>query len=229
VDDALAIWRGMSTRTASDAQRVAEALFNAGHFSKSYEVWNSVEIADRPVADAGSLLSNGGFERKLPLNDKTPFLAWQVKPVPGVKAILDRKEPRDGRQSLRVGFNVRENVAFTVATQTVPVRPSTNYVLTFSFKSEGLESLSTPIIEVFDSAYDITGGNRVRVATRPLPNGSKGWTDDQLEFTTNAQTEAVTIRIQRLPYSEPPCPIEGIVWFDEFKLSEKGRLRNTNH
>ena len=82
-------------------------------------------------------------------------------------------------------------------------------------------SLSTPLVEVFDSAYNLVGGNRFRTATRPLPNGGGGWTDYKLEFTTNAQTEAVTVRIQRPPCPEPSCPIEGHVWFDEFKLAEK--------
>jgi hypothetical protein len=222
VDDALTIWRGVNSRIASDSLKVAEALFNTGHFKKAYEVWQSAEIADRPSPDSDSLLANGGFEGRLTLNDQTPFLTWQIKPVPGVRVTLDRKEPREGQQSFRVGFDVRENIAFTIATQTVPVKPSTSYRLNFSVKSEELESLSTPIIEVFDSAYDLAGGNRVRVATQPLPIGAKDWTNYKLEFTTNAQTEAVTIRIQRLPYDEPPCPIEGRLWFDEFKLAENG-------
>jgi hypothetical protein len=229
VDDAMAIWRVMNSRTVSDAQRVAEALFNTGNFNQSYEVWNSIEIADRPMADANSLLSNGGFEGKLTLNDKTPFLAWQIKPVPGVKVVLDRKEPREGRQSLRAGFNVRGNVAFTIATQTVQVKPSTSYRLSFWIKSDEMESLSTPIIEVFDSAFDLTGGNRVRVATQQLPYGTKAWANYKLEFTTNAQTQAVTVRIQRPPCSDSLCPIIGALWFDEFKLNEKGRLPDSNH
>jgi tetratricopeptide (TPR) repeat protein len=223
VDDALAIWREASSRTASDSLKVAEALFNAGHFKKAYEVWQSAEIADRPSPDGDSLVANGGFEGRLTLNDQTPFLTWQIKPVPGVKVTLDRKEPRDGQQSFRVGFDVRDNVAFTIATQTAPVKPLTSYRLSFSVKSEDLESLSTPIIEVFDSAYDLAGGNRVRVATQPRLNGNQEWTDHKLEFTTNAQTEAVTIRIQRLPCDLAPCPIEGRLWFDEFKLTEMAR------
>ncbi len=228
VDDALALWREMGSRHASDAQRVAEALFNAGHFSKSYDVWNSVEVVDRPTSDPNSLIANGGFERRLTLNDKTPFLAWQIRPTPGVKVTLDRKEPRAGQQSLRAGFGAQGNAAFAIAAQTVTVKPSTSYLLTFSVRSEELESLSTPVIEVFDSAYDLVGGKRVRAATQPLPNGDSGWTDYQLEFTTNANTEAVTIRIQRPPCPEPPCPIDGSLWFDEFKLSEKGNARGIN-
>jgi tetratricopeptide (TPR) repeat protein len=229
VDDALAIWREANSGTAPsaiDSLKIAEALFNTGHFKKAYEVWQSAEIADRPSPDSDSLLANGGFEGRLALNDQTPFLTWQIKPVPGVKVMLDRKEPREGQQGFRLGFDVRENIAFTTATQTVPVKPSTSYRLSFSVKSEGLESLSNPIIEVFDSAYDLAGGNRVRVATPEIKNGDREWTDYKLEFTTNAQTEAVTIRIQRLPCDLAPCPIEGQVWFDDFKLTENSPASN---
>lgn len=224
VDDAMTIWSGIESRTANDAQKVAESLFNTGNFNRAYEVWTSVEIPNRPAPDAGSLLSNGGFESELSLNQKTPFLSWRINQPAGAKALRDRKEPRAGQYSLRAGFDVRGNVAFTIAAQTVLAKPSTSYVLTFWIRSEKLTSLSTPLVEVYDSAYDLTAGNRFRVATKPLPQGDKEWiewTEQKLEFTTNAQTEAVTVRIQRPPCPEQPCPIEGRVWFDEFKLADK--------
>jgi tetratricopeptide (TPR) repeat protein len=225
VDDGMGVWRDLTTPTAVDAQRVTEALFNTGNFNKAYEVWNSVEIPNRPAHDWDSLLSNGGFEGDLARDQKTPFLTWKVTPVPGAKILRDRKEPREGRYSLRAGFDVRGNAVFTIASQTVPAKPSTNYRLTFSIRSDKLMSLSNPLIEVFDSAYSLGQKTRVRVATQPLPNGDIEWTDDKLEFTTNPQTEALTVRILRPPCPEPPCPIEGHIWFDEFKLQEKNEKR----
>ncbi|MGE0132683.1 MAG: tetratricopeptide repeat protein [Blastocatellales bacterium] len=223
VDDAMWVWRGMESRDANDSRKVTEALFNTGNFNKAYEVWTSVEIPNRPAPDAGSLLSNGGFEEAPSLNRKTPFLTWQINPTAGAKMLRDLKEPRAGQYSFRAGFDVRGNAAFTIASQTVPVKPSTSYLLTFSIKREKVLSLSTPLVEIYDSAYEIVGGTRFRVATKPLPNGDSEWTDYKLEFTTNAQTEAATVRIQRPSCPEPPCPIEGHIWFDEFKLAEKAR------
>jgi len=223
IGDGMAVWREMTAPSAGDAQKVTEALFNTGNFNKAYEVWTSVEIPNRPTPDQNSLLSNGGFEGDLSRGQKTPFLTWQINPVPGEKILQDRKEPRDGRRSLRAGFDVRGNAYFIIASQTVPARPSTGYRLAFSTRSDKLMSLSTPLIEVFDSAYAIDQRNRIRVASPPLPNGDSEWTDQKLEFTTGAQTEAVTVRIVRPSCSEPPCPIEGHVWFDEFKLTEKAK------
>src|SRR5262245_41441647 len=223
VGDGMAVWREIVSPNAGDAQKVTEALFNTGNFNKAYEVWNSVETPNRPAPDQDSLLSNGGFEGDLARGQKTPFLTWQINPIPGAKLLLDSKEPRDGRRSLRAGFDVRGNAYFIIASQTVPARPSTGYRLAFSIRSDKLMSLSTPLVEVFDSAYALDQRNRVRVATPPLPNGDSEWTDYKLEFTTGAQTEAVTVRIIRWACPEPPCPIEGHVWFDEFKLTEKAK------
>jgi len=221
VDDGMAVWRAMTETSAGDAQKVTEALFNTGNFHKAYEVWTSVEIPNRPAPDQGSLLSNGGFEGSVASGRKTLFLTWQINPIPGEKLVQDSKEPREGRRSLRAGFDVRGNASFIIASQTVPAKPSTSYRLAFSIRTDKLQSLSTPLVEVFDSAYALEQRNRVRVATLPLPNGDSEWTDHKLEFTTSAQTEAVTVRIVRPACSEPPCPIEGHVWFDEFKLTEK--------
>ena len=223
VGDGMAVWRAMTAPSAGDAQKVTEALFNTGNFNKAYEVWTLVEIPNRPAPDQDSLLSNGGFEGGLSSGQKTPFLTWQINPIPGAKLLQDSKEPRDGRRSLRAGFDVRGNAYFVIASQTVPAKPSTGYRLAFSIRSDKLMSLSTPMVEVFDSAYVLDQKNRVRVASPPLPNGDSEWTDYKLEFTTSAQTEAVTVRIVRPSCSEPPCPIEGHVWFDEFKLTEKAK------
>jgi Flp pilus assembly protein TadD len=224
VDDAMAVWRETPLRTVYDAQKFADALFNTGNYRKSYEVWTSVEIPNRPAPDPGSLLSNGGFEGKLLIGQKTPFLTWQINPASGVKVVQDRKERRGGQTSLRAGFEVTGNVAFAIISQTVPVKPSTGYVLTFSIRSKDLQSLSTPLVEVYDSAYEIMKGARFRAATKPVENGtSDDWVDYKLEFTTNPQTEAATVRIVRPSCSEPPCPIDGHIWFDEFKLVEKGK------
>src|SRR5262245_56742000 len=98
VDDAMAVWREMPSRSANDAQKVSEALFYTGNFNKAYEVWTSVEIPNRPTPDPGSLLSNGGFEGRISPNQRTPFLTWQINPPPGAKVLQDLKEPREGKR-----------------------------------------------------------------------------------------------------------------------------------
>ena len=76
-----------------------------------------------------------------------------------------------------------------------------------------------PLVEVFDAA----DAKRMRAAAPSLPTGTNDWKDYQIDFTTAAATEAVTVRVQRPPCGEPPCPINGRLWLDAFALQPMKR------
>lgn len=216
VPDAVAVWREATTHTAAEAQQVSTALFYAGEMTAAYEVWNSAPMPDRPTPDTDSLLSNSSFENQLSMDSKVPFLTWRIAPMGGVKVSLDRKAPNKGQQSLRVGFEVRENIPQTFFTQTVMVKPSTAYQLGYAVKTEELRGWSMLTLEVVDAA----DAGRLRATNEPLPNGNLAWREEQINFTTTAKTEAVTIRFQRQPCPDPPCLLTGRVFFDTFRLNE---------
>ncbi|MCI0337227.1 MAG: tetratricopeptide repeat protein, partial [Acidobacteria bacterium] len=152
VEDGLSIWSEMNSPRPKDVQRVTESLVNVGRFAAAYGIWSTANIPDRPSPDAHSLLANSSFEEKFSPGSKTPFYAWGITPSGGLRVTLDRKETLAGEQSLRVGLNVEENSAITIATQTVPVKPNKRYCLSFFVKTEEMESLSTPFVEIYDSA-----------------------------------------------------------------------------
>jgi hypothetical protein len=131
--------------------------------------------------------------------------------------LLDSKEHQEGAFSFRAGFDIRENVDLTIATQTVPVKMATTYLLIFAARTRELQSLSNPQVEVFDPANQ----SRLSVSLPPLRNGESDWKHYSLEFKTSPGTEAVTVRIRRPSCNDPPCPFVGRVWFDDFKLVEK--------
>lgn len=216
VPDAMAVWRETQAHTVAEAQQVSTALFYAGQMAAAYEVWNSAPMPDRPAPDTDSLLANGSFENQLSLDSKVPFLNWRIAPMGGVKVSLDRKAPNEGQQSLRLGFEVRENVPQTFFTQTVMVKPSTVYQFSYVVKTEELRGWSMLTLEVVDAA----DAGRLRAVNDPLPNGNLAWREEQIKFTTTAKTEAVTVRFQRQPCPDPPCLLTGRVFFDAFKLSE---------
>lgn len=214
--DAMSIWRESSNHSVAEAQQVASALFYANQMASAYDVWNSVLMPDRPMPDAGSLLSNGSFEKPLTLDSKTPFLTWRIGLMGGVKVSVDRKAPQEGNQALRVGFDVRENIPQTFFAQTVSVKPSTTYQLSYAVKTEDLLGWSMLTLEAIDAA----DAGRLRAMNAPLPNKTTEWKEELVTFTTNAKTEAVTVRFQRQPCAEPPCLLTGRVLFDAFKLTE---------
>jgi tetratricopeptide (TPR) repeat protein len=216
VDDGLSLWRELNSPTVRDVQRVVDSLVNAGRYSAAYEIWKSAEIPNRPTPDDHSLLANGGFEQQFSLNSDTPFYSWRISPGGLMRVTRDQKEPYEGNYGLFYSFNLEGNSAFTLATQTVPAKANKKYCLGFFARTEELESLSTPFVEIFDSA-DI---KRAHSATKPIPIRDNKWTEYEIAINTAATTEALTVRLQRQPCSEPPCPIAGRLWFDNFKLNE---------
>ncbi|MEP7273786.1 MAG: hypothetical protein ABI882_19965 [Acidobacteriota bacterium] len=218
--DAMEIWRaGSYNREAlpGDVRNVAETLIRHDHLAEAYAVWFEARQTEHPDADEGSLIANGSFERPVMLDAVTPFLTWRIAPQRGLTILLDSKEHEDGAFSFRAGFEIRENVDLTIAVQSVPVKRGSNYVLNYDVRARDLRSLSNPQVEVFDPGQQ----TRLSVSVPQLRNGDTDWKAIRLEFTTSPQTDAVTIRIRRPACGDPPCPLVGRVWFDNFKLVEK--------
>ncbi len=221
VEEGLSLWSEMPSPGLKDVQRVTECLIDAGRFAAAYDIWSKAGIPDRPAADEHSLLANSSFEQTFTSESKTPFYAWRTSRPAGVRVTLDRKDALAGDQSLRVSFNVDQNVAIILAAQTVPVKPKKKYCLSFFVRTEELESLSTPLVEIYDSA-DM---KRVRAATAPFPTRDNTWAEYVISLDTAADTEALSIRLLRPPCAESPCPIFGRLWLDDFKLLECESVR----
>jgi Flp pilus assembly protein TadD len=216
MDEALALWRASAPHSMAENIKFVTALVNSGQFKVAGEVWRSPNDASLPRPDDGSLLANGGFEQNFDPATSLPLFAWRIGSERGMTVALDQQTHAAGRLSLRFKFDVADNSALILATQTVPVRPNINYCLRFAARTEALQSLSTLLISAVDAADE----NRLRATTAPLPNGSNDWKETLLRFTTKAETEAVTVRAQRLPCAEPPCLLTGRLWLDDFKLTE---------
>lgn len=236
IGEGLEVWRQIPAPTFKDVQRVTESLIAAGRHAAAYDIWKAANIPDRPEPDKDSLLANGSFEKNFAFNSKTPFYSWRVAPVTGVRITFDRDHPHSGRQSMRYSFTVDGNNPFTLASQTIPVKPSRTYCLGFFVKSEDLKSLSMPYVEMYDAA----DGSRAHSATDPFPidqprwdsfeqqagkipgkaDAGPPWRPYSLSITTRPETEALTVRIQRQACPEPYCSLEGRIWFDDFRLGE---------
>ncbi len=216
VEDALQLWRENGPHTPAETRQLAEALANAGHFKAAYDLWRAAKDGTLPPLDSNSLLANGGFEENFDPASTLPLLAWRCAPGATVNVLLDQQTRAAGQLSLRFRFEQQDNLTLILAAQTAPVKPNTNYCLSFAARTEALLSLSTPLINVTDAADD----KRLNVATPQLPNGTHEWQMTTLRFAAKSETEAVTVRVLRLPCAEPPCPLTGRLWLDDFKLTE---------
>ncbi|MBI1761270.1 MAG: tetratricopeptide repeat protein [Acidobacteria bacterium] len=216
VDDALQLWRESNPHTPAETRQLAIALTNAGHFKAAYDLWRATKDDALPPLDSNSMLANGSFEQNFDPASTLPLLSWRCQPGQTVNVSLDQQTHAVGQMSLRFRFEQEENLTLILATQTAPVQPNTSYCLSFAARTEALQSLSTPLVSVTDAVEE----KRLGVSSAPLPNGTRDWQPTTLRFTTKPATEAVTVRVQRLPCAEPPCPLTGRLWLDDFKLAE---------
>ena len=120
----------------------------------------------------------------------TPTVMAAVPLCAGVAVTLDRLNHAAGKFGLRLRFENKDNPTLVLATQTVPVAPQTTYCLSFQYKTDSLQSLSTPVLSVQDAADE----KRLAVSTSLFPNGTQDWQAATLRFTTKPETEAITVR-----------------------------------
>lgn len=237
--DGMTIWRELTSSAPALARLRSRdfinTLLNKQHFGAAYEIWQTVAKTKRAdeanlseearqeetnwyevnPPDANSLLSNGDFERDLKIGILAPFSIWRLTTTKGLTISRNNQQHTSGNNSLQLNFDVGGNVGFAVIEQLISIKPSTAYRLSFAAKIEELTTLSAPLVEVYDPA----NLQRLRVTTKPFPLGTSAWQDYTIDFTTTATTEAVMVRVLRPACGEPPCPIRGKIWLDNFKLS----------
>jgi hypothetical protein len=94
----------------------------------------------------------------------------------------------------------------------VAVEANKKYVFETFYKSE-LKTLTTVKWEIADAA-----DGKVLALTEAIA-AEADWTSLKAEFTAPDATEAVIIRLVRIPCNTTLCPITGKLWFDDFSLN----------
>jgi tetratricopeptide (TPR) repeat protein len=220
LDDASAVWEGLGEerrgqREAGEA--LARALYAKAHYGRAVRV-----LSEAGVEDLGpGRVANGGFELDIG-PPTTQLFRWDVLPAAGAQTAIDARAASAGRRSLRVAFNASTQAEFSHVSQVVPVEPGARYRLTFSFKTEELQSVATLAVTVTDTAPPVTS----LAASAPAPAGTSDWRQVSLDFAAGPKTEAVVIRVVRAACAEGACPIYGKIWYDDFHLERAGDRAN---
>lgn len=241
VNEGVAMWRELNSAAPMQARLKAREFINVllakQLFGMAYETWRAAAPIKRTddselteetrqeeatwytvnQPDAGSWLNNGDFESDLKTGTVAPFLVWRLTQTKGLIVSRNNQQHKNGNFSLQLNLDVSGNAGFAVIEQLIPIKPSTAYQLSLAAKTEELQTLSAPVIEVYDPA-DL---KRLHVTTKPLPLGTNPWQEYVLDFTTAPATEAIFVRVFRPACGEPPCPIRGRIWLDNFKLEAK--------
>jgi hypothetical protein len=221
LDDARRIWSSLNRAEQREQRPAGEALLRAlveaRRFHAALEVQREIAPEDAAGIEIGRLL-NGGFEEEVDAPGKSLW-GWQIALVAQMQVGLDARLRRGGARSLRLVFNAYSMPSITNVSQLIAVAPGARYRLRYSVRTEDLKSLSTPVIEIIDVGAE---AGRVPATAEPLANGTSDWQAVTLEFNVAAQTEAITVRLNRAPCPAQVCPLFGKVWYDDFDLQRVG-------
>jgi hypothetical protein len=210
---AAAIEQFRSTRTppGNSPQSLLDSLLTAGAFSEGYEIW--ARINGMPLTGAGEV-HDGEFEEAIILGQSG--FGWQITPnVPNVTMSIDEGEHQGGKRSLRIDFHGNSSPTSPLLTQLVLVKPLTRYHVGIFALSKEFVSAADPVVTILD-ASDPT--STVLAQSPPLRSDPNVWRELVIDFTTNANTRAITISVARQTCANDPCPAFGTVWLDSVSI-----------
>jgi len=225
-DDALRLWSSLTLMEKQEQRANGEAVMNALLVAKRHRA--ALDVArdinrDAPLAKAGEIL-DPGFETDIDATGANIF-GWKVASVPQAQIGLDESNRHGGLRSLRIAFKSPSTLTFTNISQLLAVEPNAQYRLEYYVRVEDLKSGGTPLVQILDGA----NGTTVLAASQPLPNGTRDWQAEVIEFRSPPQSDAVIVRVSRTSCgADPVCPIFGLVWYDDFNLQRSGGSNNTN-
>ncbi len=211
---ALAQFRATTVKSDQKTESLLDELLKARAFTEGFEVWaylHGVSAADsRAIRD-------GGFEGVLTVG-QTGF-GWQITPaLVNVTMSIDEGEHQSGARSLRLDFRGNSSPTAPLVTQIILVKPLTRYHFGLSALSKDFVSAADPVITLVDSSDP---KNAVLAQSPPLLSNPNVWREFAIDFTTNADTRAITIILARQACRNDPCPAFGTVWVDSVVLAPR--------
>lgn len=193
-------------------REIISALSKSKMFSDAYDAWATTHQSAVDTSEkASAQLLNGDFLEPIPQNN--PGFGWQVQSSPMVLVSIDPSGPAPGTRSVRVEYSGDNAPGAQPIYQMILVKSKTRYSVTFMARAENLVSGGPPVIIAFDA-----GSNKILGQSKPLSPGTNEWGTYQLDFTTENDTSAVTLALQRLSCSQPTCPVFGKLWMSRFSF-----------
>lgn len=212
-DEALDLWNKLPDADKKivhqgDGREILQSLIAAKRYRDALSIQSQIGLPDAGKFEVGKI-SNGGFEANV--NSSGSTFDWKIADGIQPQIGFDEQQKHDGNRSLVILFNSPTGKDFRGVQQTVVVEGGKHYNFE-TFARSDLKSPATVKWEIADAADD-----KILASTVAVPNNSD-WLPLTADFTTAPATQAVTIRLARVPCPTTLCPISGRVWFDDFNL-----------
>ncbi len=207
----------LAARAAPDrkAEALLAELLTARAYGDAYRVW--ARIHGLPATDAVGAIRDGGFESPVTVGESG--FGWQIAPdVVNVAMSIDEGAHQSGARSLRIDFHGNSSPQAPLLTQIILLKPLTHYHLGLAALTKDFVSAADPLITLTDASDP---NQAVLGQSPPLRSDANVWRDFGIDFTTNANTEAITIALTRQTCANNPCPAIGTLWLDTVSLEPR--------
>ncbi len=161
-----------------------------------------------------NLITNGSFEKDNVLGGG---FDWRIAPVPGASVSFDASVAFEGKRSLKVAFNGKENIDFQHIYQYVSWKPDRDYLLRVHMKTREVTTKSGIRVEVIGIGET---GQAWQASSESL-TGDNGWKELRIAFHAPARSQGGIVRVRRDKTDKFDRLLSGVVWLDDFHLKEK--------
>jgi hypothetical protein len=196
----------------NETLRQIEFLITHGDLNEAFQVWRSrLQEEGLFTPSDGNLITNGGFETKEILGGG---FDWKMINVPGAEVFFDHSVAFEGKSSLKIVFNGKENVDFRHVYQYVSLKPNSEYILKAYMKTNAVTTKSGLKLEISGVGPAFSGASESLI-------GENGWRELMVAFRTPPQSQGGVVRVRREKTDKFDRFISGTVWLDNFSLREK--------
>ena len=194
-----------------DTIRHIQFLITQGELKEAFLVWRTkVALEETPIPTDGNLVNNPGFEIEKSLGSG---FDWTISQTPGAEVSVDHSVAFEGKSSLKIRFNGRENIDFNHVYQWIPWKPHTDYHLKVKMKTEGVTTQSGPRMEV-------SGIDSALYGVSESLTGDNDWKELRIAFRTPAQSQGGLLRVRRQKTKNSDRVTPETVWIDHVRLFE---------
>jgi hypothetical protein len=213
-DEAFTLWNALSENDKrntykADSQTLLNYLLKEKKYRDALSVQTQIDPSEGERFEIGKIF-NSGFEADVKMANAGPF-EWSITDGLQPQVGFDGAQKHGGNRSLVIVFNSMSGQEFRAIQQNVAVESGKRYRFELFARSD-IKSPATVKWEIVDTA-----DGKLLGSTSAVPN-STDWTALGTDFTTAPTTQAVTIRLVRVPCPVSMCPISGKIWFDDFNL-----------
>ena len=193
----------------TETLRHIEFLITQGDLNEAFHLWKTrLREEGLPISSDGNLITNGGFETKEILGGG---FDWKMINVPGAEVFFDHSVAFEGKSSLKIVFNGKENVDSRHVYQYVSLKPNSEYILKAYMKTNAVTTKSGLKLEISGVGPAFYGASESLI-------GENGWRELTVAFRTPPQSQGGVVRVRREKTDKFDRFISGTVWLDNVSL-----------